>query len=109
MPRFIVRRRCSPEQHYWIGSPEQLPACGGLPVDRTGLLDDELYVSQLVRPSLRAKTAPIMILLICNPAPGLTGFQSSVSSALRAGIKPAGFGKSMCHLTVFRVTPSTAS
>ena len=46
----MVRRGCSPEQHYWIGSPEQLPACGGLPVDRTGLLEGGLYVSQLLRP-----------------------------------------------------------
>ena len=45
MPRFMVRRGCSPEQHYWIGSPEQLPACGGLPVDRTCLLEGGLYVS----------------------------------------------------------------
>ena len=50
MPRFMVRRKCSPEQHYWIGSPEQLPACGGLPVDRTGLPEGGLYVSQLLRP-----------------------------------------------------------
>ena len=46
----MVRRGCSPEQHYWIGSPEQLPACGGLPVDRTGLPEGGLYVSQLLRP-----------------------------------------------------------
>ena len=39
MPRFMVRRGCSPEQHYWIGSPGQLPAGGGLPVDRTCLLE----------------------------------------------------------------------
>ena len=36
--------------HYWIGSPEQLPARGGLPVDRTGLPEGGLYVSQLLRP-----------------------------------------------------------
>ena len=35
-----------------------LPACGGLPVDRTGLLEGGLYKAQVLRPSLRAKTAP---------------------------------------------------
>ena len=50
MPRFMVRRGCSPEQHYWIGSPEQLPAGGGLPVDRTCLLEGGLYVAQLLPP-----------------------------------------------------------
>ena len=45
----MIRRKCSPEQHYWIGSPEQLPARGGLPVDRTGFLEGGLYVSQLLR------------------------------------------------------------
>ena len=55
MPRFMVRRKCSPEQHYWIGSPEQLPACGGLPVDRTCLLEGGLYVAHILRPSLRPK------------------------------------------------------
>ena len=50
MPRLMVRRGCSPEQHYWIGSPEQLPACGGLPVDRTGLLEGGLYKAQVLRP-----------------------------------------------------------
>ena len=54
----MIRRKCSPEQHYWIGSPEQLPACGGLPVDRTGLPEGGLYKAQVLRPSLRAKTAP---------------------------------------------------
>ena len=49
MPRFMVRRGCSPAQHYWIGSPEQLPACGGLPVDRTCLLEGGLYVSSYTR------------------------------------------------------------
>ena len=44
--------------HYWIGSPEQLPARGGLPVDRTCLLEGGLYKAQVLRPSLRAKTAP---------------------------------------------------
>ena len=42
-----------PGAAHWIGSPEQLPAGGGLPVDRTCLLEGGLYV--LLRPSLRPK------------------------------------------------------
>ena len=36
-----------------LASPEQLPACGGLPVDRTCLLEGGLYVAQLLRPYTR--------------------------------------------------------
>ena len=82
MPRFMVRRKCSPEQHYWIGSPEQLPACGGLPVDRTGLPEGGLYVSQLLRPRVYtsvpvynildfAKEARCCNLSVCVPKPTL--------------------------------------
>ena len=38
-----------PGAAHWIGSPEQLPAGGGLPVDRTCLLEGGLYVSSCAR------------------------------------------------------------
>ena len=43
MPRFMVHRKCSQQRDELATRPEQ-PACGGLPVDRTGLPEGGLYV-----------------------------------------------------------------